>query len=90
MGEPSDDRTAMAKAMGWASRAMTISAEMVLPGLLGVWIDQKLNTKVLFTLVGFATGLTAAIWHLLRMARSQAKKSQASRTGAKTSDRHRN
>ncbi|MGB6044918.1 MAG: hypothetical protein WBF93_17315 [Pirellulales bacterium] len=57
----------MAKAMAWAARVMTISIEMVLPGVLGLWFDNLLGTKVPFTLLGFAGGLTFAIWHLLKM-----------------------
>lgn len=70
MTTPVDDRTAMARAMAWSARVMTVSLEMVLPGLLGVWIDGRLGTKVLFTLSGFAAGLTFAIWHLVKMTKS--------------------
>ncbi len=48
---------------------MTVSIEMVAPGLVGVWIDHKLNTVVLFTMIGFTIGITAAIWHLVKMTR---------------------
>ncbi len=48
---------------------MTVSVEMVLPGLVGVWLDGRFGTKVAFTLVGFAGGLTGAIWHLMAMIR---------------------
>lgn len=61
--------------MGWATRIMTISVEMVLPGVLGLWVDGKLGTGALFTLLGAASGLTLAIWHLLRMTSSQPKRS---------------
>jgi hypothetical protein len=62
----------MAKAMGWAARVMTVSFEMVLPGFAGIWVDGRLGTKVLFTLLGFAAGMTIAILHLLRMTKSVA------------------
>ena len=52
MVDSSDERTVMAQAMAWVSRITTISFEMVLPGLLGIWVDRKLGTKVLFTLLG--------------------------------------
>lgn len=57
----------MAKATAAASRAMTVAMEMVLPGVLGLWLDKRLGTWLLFTLLGFIFGLTLAIWHLLKM-----------------------
>lgn len=49
---------------------MTISLEMVLPGLAGYWLDQKLGTVALFMLIGFALGCTAAVLHLMKIAKS--------------------
>jgi hypothetical protein len=59
----------MAKAVEWATRIMTVSLEMVLPGIVGVLIDRYLGTIVVFTLVGFALGFTAAGFHLVAMTR---------------------
>ena len=61
----------MAKAFHGASRVMTIAIEMVAPGLIGIWLDKKFNTKVLFTLLGFAGGLALALWHLVQIARAR-------------------
>ena len=69
MTTPSDDRSQIAKAYTWATRIMIVSLEMVLPGLAGYWIDQKLGTAVLFMLMGFAFGSSAAVMHLIRMTR---------------------
>lgn len=60
----------MSIAAMWASRIMTVSIEMVLPGLLGLWIDARLGTKFVFGLIGFAIGMPTAVWHLLRMTSS--------------------
>jgi hypothetical protein len=49
----------MAIAFEWSATVMTISAEMVVPGLLGYWLDQQLGTRALFLLLGFASG---ALW----------------------------
>lgn len=57
----------MAEALRWVSRLTTVSLEMVLPGLVGLWLDSLCGTLVLFTLLGFALGLTVGIWHLIRM-----------------------
>lgn len=50
---------------------MVVSLEMVLPGLLGYWVDQRLGTVVAFMLVGFALGMTAAVVHLIHLTRRQ-------------------
>ena len=65
-----DDRSPIARASTWVTRIMTISLEMVLPGLAGYWLDQKLNTVALFMLIGFALGCTAAALQLIRLTRS--------------------
>jgi F0F1-type ATP synthase assembly protein I len=49
---------------------MVVALEMVLPGLAGYWLDQRLGTLVLFMLIGFALGSTAAAVHLMRMVRT--------------------
>ena len=48
---------------------MIVSLEMVLPGLAGYWIDKQLGTAVVFMLLGFAVGSSAAVVHLVRMTR---------------------
>jgi hypothetical protein len=67
---PSDDRSQTAKAYQWATRIMIVALEMVLPGLAGNWLDRQLGTKILFTLLGFAGGCTAAVMHLIRMTKA--------------------
>ena len=44
----------MAIAFEWSATVMTISAEMVVPGLMGYWLDQRLGTRALFLLAGFS------------------------------------
>jgi hypothetical protein len=67
---PPNDRSPAAVAYYWASRVMMVALEMVLPGLAGHWLDEKLGTVVLFMLVGFGLGCTAAVAHLIQIARS--------------------
>lgn len=67
VNEDTDDRATHAIAYQWASRITTVSLEMVVPGALGIFVDRRLGTVVLFTLVGFGVGLTLGIVHLLRM-----------------------
>lgn len=66
-----DDRSPSAKAYQWSTRIMVVALEMVLPGLAGYWLDKQLHTVVLFMLIGFAVGCTAAVVHLIRMVRSE-------------------
>ncbi len=51
---------------------MTVSIEMVAPGVGGVWLDRWLGTEVLFTVIGLAFGMGFGMWHLLRMTKSSA------------------
>jgi len=64
---PTDDRSAMARAYGWTAQITTISLEMVLPALGGVWLDGKLGTKFLFLLLGAVLGFVVGFWHLLKL-----------------------
>jgi hypothetical protein len=64
----SDLRSPTAKAYHWASRIMTVSLEMVVPGLVGLFVfDRFLGTEFVFCLLGFAGGLTLGIWHLIKL-----------------------
>ena len=66
VNDPPDQRSPMAEALDWVSRITSISILMVLPGVLGYLADAKLNTKVLFTLLGFGLGMFAGIWQLIK------------------------
>ena len=70
VNQNSDDRSSHAIAYQWASKITTVSLEMVVPGVIGLFVDRWLGTVVLFTLVGFGLGLTLGIAHLLRMTSS--------------------
>ncbi|HEX4144027.1 MAG TPA: AtpZ/AtpI family protein [Pirellulales bacterium] len=48
---------------------MTIAAEMVVPGLIGHWLDVKLDLKTpIFLLIGFMLGGLLAALSLARIA----------------------
>ncbi len=53
----------------WSVRVTSIALEMVLPSLGGVWLDAKLGTFILFTLLGAVLGMTTALWSLLKTAK---------------------
>jgi F0F1-type ATP synthase assembly protein I len=84
--DPIDDRSS--QALGWAlaSHIMAISLEMVVPGLLGLWIDRKLRTPLVFFVVGLICGVVAATVQLIRFAallRGDAKSTSKSESNRK-------
>jgi F0F1-type ATP synthase assembly protein I len=75
MSSSPDGRSPAARAAQWSTRIMTISLEMVVPGLVGYWFDKKLGTKFAFMLVGFVFGFVVSIKHLLYLTRKAKQKS---------------
>lgn len=66
---------AVSMAFEWSSRIMAVSAEMVLPGLAGWWLDGKTGWNV-FAVTGFAVGLVVGVVHLIAMTRPLASQGQ--------------
>ena len=62
------DPNAIARAMQWVSRITTIAVEMVIPAVLGTWLDRRLGTNFL-TLIGLLIGVPLGLWHLIKMTR---------------------
>lgn len=67
VGNDPDERSPIAKAAAWAARILTVALEMVLPALIGTWVDQKLGTVAVFMLIGLGLGGFAATVHLMQM-----------------------
>jgi hypothetical protein len=65
---PCDDRAPLARAYDRATRGITVAIGMVVPGLAGHYLDSRLGTRVLFTILGFGIGLTFGVWQLVRLA----------------------
>ena len=80
MNDLPDDRSPLAVAIAWSSRIMTISIEMALPGLLGVWVDRRLGTGMLFVVLGVIFGFTLGMWHLLALAKASSASGRPSDT----------
>ncbi len=72
--------------MEWTSRITTISMEMVIPALLGYWLDQKLGTQAVFVLLGAIAGMTLGLWHLLQITASPPAKKPDDRPPPPKSD----
>jgi hypothetical protein len=64
----------MAEAMNWVSKITTVTLEMILPGLVGLWLDNRLGTGFL-ALLGLALGVPFGIRHLIAMTKSKRKDS---------------
>lgn len=62
----------MAEATNWISRITTVTLEMILPGLAGLWLDKRLGTGFL-ALLGFALGVALGIRHLIAMTKSKVR-----------------
>ncbi len=75
--------------MEWVSRILAVAAEMVLPGVGGGWLDNRWGTAPLFTLLGFAVGVSLAIWHLILMTKTAATGSGSASEEPRDSDEQR-
>jgi hypothetical protein len=61
---PNDDRPPLATAAHWASQVSGLAFEVILPVLIGRWLDQRWGTS-LWTFVGAVLGPVWGFWHLL-------------------------
>ncbi len=87
MSHPPDNRAPWAAAWGWASLAISVALEMVLPGLLGYWVDRQLGTLMVFLVLGLALGMTSGLIHLIRIAKTGLPNGGASRGAASRDDK---
>jgi F0F1-type ATP synthase assembly protein I len=61
-----DDRSPTAKALSKVSHITSISLMMIIPAIIGYFVDQRLGTLILFTVIGLAIGMSASIWQLVK------------------------
>ncbi len=61
---------------------------MVVPGVGGYWLDQKLQTKFIFTLIGFALGMTIGMWQLIQATKSMSSNSSSEKNGDSIHDKN--
>lgn len=67
MTDPPNDRSPLALAVAQSTRVTAIALEMVIPGLIGLWIDWRLGTVAVFLGLGMALGMAAGILHLIHL-----------------------
>jgi len=77
-----DQRPLLIVAAEWMSRVTTISLEMVLPGLIGFWIDRQLETVMVFLVLGVILGVTVGMLHLVRLTASSSRGRQGEPTSS--------
>lgn len=81
--EPVDDRSPMAQALAQGSQVTAISLMMVIPAIIGHFIDQRLGTLILFTGIGFVVGVAAAVFQLVQLVRYQNRRDDLQRENAR-------
>ena len=67
----SDDPSLYAHLYQWSARISTIAIEMVIPALIGIWLDQLMGTVVLLTIFGVFLGMALGFWQLLKIANAE-------------------
>jgi len=60
----------MAVAVSWASHVTSIAMEMVVPALIGLWLDRKLETRFIFVTIGAMLGLAVGMMSLIHISRA--------------------
>ena len=65
--QKTDDRSSMAKAIDRGTQVISACFLMVLPLFIGLWVDRKLGTVVLFTILGLIFGMAGGIWSLVKL-----------------------
>lgn len=55
--------------MEWSARITTISMEMILPALVGYWLDQRWGTRPVFIILGTILGFTIGLMSLIQLTR---------------------
>ena len=73
MTSPEPPRPPLAVAFEWVSKITTVALEMIVPAILGHWLDSKLGTGWVLLVLGSILGMAVAMMHLLRLVRPPEK-----------------
>jgi hypothetical protein len=82
-----EDRPPLVVALEWVAKVTTVALEMVVPGIVGAWLDKRFGTTFI-TLLGLALGVTVGIWHLLVLTRTENGKRSKRPNSEKTDTEH--
>lgn len=72
----------MAKSFSKASEVTSISIMMIVPGLVGYWVDQKVGSVLVFTLLGLALGMGVAVRQLMLLVANPTDAGRVSKVGS--------
>ena len=50
---------------------------MIIPAIVGYFVDQRLKTLILFTAIGLIVGMSAAIWQLVKFVAMENRQNDA-------------
>ena len=76
----------MVKAIDWGSRIVTVTVSMVVPSLLGYWMDGWLGTGYWFLILGTCFGFAAGFYGLMKLV-SQLNAANERTSGSPPNDR---
>ena len=83
--ENGDDRSPMSKAIAISSQITTIGLMMILPAIVGYYVDRWLGTVLLFIVLGLFFGVASAVFQLSKLV-SQLNRSSESLSPTKPED----
>lgn len=66
-------RPPLVTAYRWVSQITTVSLEMVLPAVLGDWLDKRWGTAPWLVVVGAMLGFATGMRHLLQMVKGSSQ-----------------
>jgi ATP synthase protein I len=64
---PKDGPNALVQGYMWASRAMTIAMQAVVPAALGYWLDRWWGTAPWLVILGTVLGFACMLMDLIRL-----------------------
>lgn len=67
---PIDDRSPMAKSLAKVSEIIAICLLMIVPAMVGYFVDQQVGTGFVFTVIGLVIGMFGAIQQLVQLVKS--------------------
>lgn len=79
VNKPGDDitrRAPLARAQQLLSQVLTASIGMIVPGLLGNWLDKRFGILPWLTIAGFAFGLWYGFMRLIQIAQPASRNSK--------------
>jgi len=68
----------MALAMEWVAKITTVGLQMVVPGIVGHYLDKRWGTSFL-AMVGFGLGMVVGLWMMIRWTKPNRRSADSSK-----------